>query len=277
MALDLSPEQPVEPSHHVGRRPASAGADMHHALEFGVVVAGCMRRHHGAGWFRVGVGQAWATGSLEIHQWRRLRNCQYVSFVLLPHVLGQLPIVAGFDATAPFRSPARLKAIGRDRLFRRSLSALAREIAPRAGEAQTPGQVLVDMLRLLQPVCAEVLRHTGRLALPADGPPRASVEPAIELVQHDTGRLVRVDEAAHVCHMARRTFCRAFTSAMGMGFGEFALRWRLACAAGVLKSTDAPLKAVADRFGFHSASHFHQAFRARYGVSPTCYRRTPGG
>ena len=272
MALDLSPDRPVLASHHLRPERDHAGADMHHALEFGVVITGCMHRHHGAGWFRVGVGQAWATAPLEIHRWIRPRGMQYVSFQVLPHILGQLPTVAGFDPSAPFRSPARLHAIGTGRCLRRDLADLARQLAIHPDHRPSMGAVLVDMVRLLQPVSAAVDTSADPRPAHPGAPARSSVEPAVQRVQQQPGRIVAVDEAAHACHMARRTFCRTFRSAMGISFGEFALRWRLACAANVLRSTQVPIKAIAHGFGFNGPSHFHQAFSTRYRMSPTQYR-----
>jgi len=245
---------------------------MHYGLEFGVVVSGCLHRNHGAGWFRVGTGQAWATASLEMHQWRVGRNMKYIVFQFLPSLLSQLPILDGFDITAPFRSPARLDVIGRGRRFRDSLSRLARKLLPKYQRAISSGEIFLDMLRVLQPISAEILERSGPPMPQAHTLSESSIAPAIERVQRATERIVGVDEAAQACHMARRTFCRSFRNVMRIGFAEFGLRWRLVCAANALRSTDEPVKAIANRFGFNGASHLHQAFSARYGMCPTRYR-----
>ena len=276
VALDLSPEQPVRTSCSPPWRPqaGAVGADMHYALEFGVVVSGSMYRNHGCGWFRIGVGQAWATASLQAHQWRVGRNMKYVVFQLLPLLLDRLPMLTGFDIAAPFRLPARENAIGRGRKFRRSLADLARGILPKYQGAVLPGEIFMDMLRILHPISADVLQHSAPAAPQANSLSPSSVAPAVDRVQRATGRIVSVDEAARACHMARRTFCRLFKATMGISFGEFALRWRLVCAAHALKSSDDAVKAISHWFGFHSASHFHRMFRARYGIGPTQYRTT---
>lgn len=274
VALDLSPERPVRTSCAPPWRPraGAVGADMHYALEFGVVVSGSMHRNHGAGWFRVGVGQAWATASLEAHHWRVGRNMQYVVFQFLPFLLDRLPILSGLDLTAPFRLPLRRNVIGHGRQFCRSLAEAARGLLPNYQDAVLPGETFMDMLRILHPISTYVLQHSEPATPGVDSLSSHSVAPAVERVQRTADRIVSVDEAAEACHMARRTFCRSFRTTMGISFGEFALRWRLVCAAHSLKSSDKPVKAIAHQFGFHGAGHLHRMFHARYGISPTQYR-----
>lgn len=274
VALDLSPEWPVRPSCAPPWRPKAGdtGADMHYGLEFGVVASGCLYRNHGAGWFRVGVGQAWATASLEMHEWRVGPDMQYVVFQFLPSLLGQLPVLDGLDIAAPFRTPARQGVIGYGRRFRRTLAGLARELLPKYQRTVPPGQALLDMLRILHPISVEVQQRAVSAAPREGDVSAAAIAPALDRVQEATDRIVSVDEAAHACHMARRTFCRSFKAVMGISFGEYALRCRLVCAANALRTTDDPVKFIAHRFGFYGASHFHQAFSARYGVSPSQFR-----
>ena len=276
VALDLSPERPIRTNCAPPWRPnaGDVGADMHYGLEFGVIVSGCVHRNHGSGWFRVGVGQAWATASLEMHQWRVGRNMRHVAFQFLPALLEQLPVLDGFDVTAPFRVPNRLNAIGRRRRFRRALAGLARELLPKYQDDVPPGDIFFDMLQLLKPISAEVLQGSDPAERRLGSRSRLSIMPATDLVQQATDRVVSIDEAAEACRMTRRTFCRSFRTVMGISYGEFALRWRLACAAHMLKSTDGLVKAIAYRFGFNGPSHFHRAFTARYGMSPSRYRAT---
>ena len=270
VTLDLSPERPIRASCAPPWRPRAGetGADLHYGLEFGVICSGCMHRNHGFGWFRVGVGQAWATGSLELHEWRVGGNMQYVVFQFLPSFLNQLPVLDGLVISALFRTPARRTVIGHRRDLRHSLAALARELLPKYQRTVPSGPMLVDMLRLLQPICVEVRHYNAgdrSMATPA-------IEAAVDRVHASTDRIVSVDEAAEVCHLARRTFCRLFKKAVGISFGEYALRCRLVCAANALRGTDEAVKAVAHRFGFHGAPHFHRAFSLRYGMSPNQFR-----
>ena len=247
---------------------------MHISLELGVVISGRMHRDHGAGWFHVGPGQAWAAASLQPHYWRIGRaGVSVLFFHFSPALLGQMPVLDGFDLTIPFRSPARFSAIGSTRGFRRSLARLAGQLAPTHRKLPSPGQGLFDFLHVAWLVSREAAGTTAETPPPPAGvlgaPP---IAPAIDLLTRSAGRRIRVAEAAQACHMARRTFCRYFQAAMGIGFAEFALRSRLALAARDLRHTSLPMKLIADRFGFTDASHFHHAFAAHYGITPARYR-----
>jgi hypothetical protein len=204
VTLDLSPERPVRASCAPPwrPRPGDTGADLHYGLEFGVVCSGCLYRNHGAGWFRVGVGQAWATGSLELHEWRVGPDMRYVVFQFLPSLLSQLPVLDGLDAGAPFRAPARQGAIGRGRDFRHSLAVLARELLPRYKRTVPPGQTFLDMLRLLQPISDEIRHHATPITSRPQEVSTAAIGPAVDRAHAATDRIVSVDEAAQACHMA---------------------------------------------------------------------------
>ena len=274
----LTPERPIATGLYLGEHvPGATGADMHAALELGFVVSGQMRRDHGRGWFRMGPGQALASGPLEPHKHRagygRVR-CVY--FQLIPSVLARLPRLGGFDPTVPFRSPARFGAIGTDRALRRAMVSLGRELAPKYSTQLAPGPVTVDLLRVLELVCQGVDASAAPgQPLPGGLFATSRIEPALELIERSLDRMVRVAEAAHACAMAPSTFRAVFQDTVGLSFARFALRYRLAAASQVLRTTDLPVKAVAYRFGFTDGSHFHRAFAAHYGVSPGRYRALP--
>ena len=50
------------------------------------------------------------------------------------------------------------------------------------------------------------------------------------------------------------------------------MRSRIAQAARLLRYDDAAIKTVARSLGFTDSSHFHHAFVAQYGVTPSQYR-----
>jgi len=272
--LGLSPERPilVRADRIAPRVPV--GADMHVSLELGVVMSGARGENHGAGWFRVGAGQAWALGALEPHQWRGTRaGATVVLFEFLPSLFAQMPNLAGLDPGAPFRSEARFGPIGSSRAFRTRLADLARELVAKHRNPLPPGPVSVDLLRVLELVCAEVARQEPAAARPVGRSIEATrIYPAIERLDRRPGRVVHVAEAARACRMSRTTFRRLFRAATGLSFGQFGLRWRLSRAAHELRSTAEPIKAIAYRFGFTDASHFHHAFATHYGMTPGQYR-----
>ena len=72
----------------------------------------------------------------------------------------------------------------------------------------------------------------------------------------------------HVCRQARRH--------LGMTPTEYVNRIRVEHAMMLLGSSDAPVAEIAERCGFEGAGHFHRLFRARYGATPSAFRRGAG-
>jgi len=287
--IPLSPDRPIRVA--VGERvpprlsPAQvrlarrAGAEMHLALELGVVVEGFLRQNNGAGWFRVGPGQVWACASFQLHRMRYpSRYLASVFFQTLPSLLRQMPHLQGFDPMAVFRSPARFGPIGAGARARRELRMLGKELADRYGRRsaarQLPGPACVDLQRLLLLVFEELHGRDAGAPKPSAGSSLAlRIDPALELLEAAHPRRIPVAEAARACHMTPRTFRRHFTQFAGLAFSQFELRFRLARGAQALRSSARPIKAIAYELGFANKSHFSQAFAAHYGVPPSTYRR----
>jgi AraC family transcriptional regulator len=72
----------------------------------------------------------------------------------------------------------------------------------------------------------------------------------------------------HPSHIARE-----FRRHEGVSVGEYARRCRLELAARKLRADDAPIADIAFAHGFCDQSHFTNAFRRVFGVTPAAYRR----
>jgi AraC family transcriptional regulator len=70
-------------------------------------------------------------------------------------------------------------------------------------------------------------------------------------------------------------FLRAFRAATGKTPHRFVLDRRLERAAALLRAEGAAIAEVARACGFRSAAHFSVKFHARFGVTPSQYRRSP--
>jgi AraC family transcriptional regulator len=68
-------------------------------------------------------------------------------------------------------------------------------------------------------------------------------------------------------------FARLFRQTTGESPHQFVLRQRLAVAQRLLKETDLPLAHVASEVGIPNQSHFTQAFKRRWGITPLAYRQ----
>jgi AraC-like DNA-binding protein len=269
--MDLTPQRPLSLCVEETPDEGKTHAHMHLALEIGVLLSGSVMQDQGRGWFRLRPGQFWACGLLEVHRWRVLRRAVEVRFDFLPSLLVGIPSLEGLDPTAVFRSAIRTSPHVSGRAFRRSLLTLGRELAAKCRQGILPGQAYVGLLRLLELVGAQAAGVAPLLEPWCDLASAARVQPALEMIEQSPDRRVGVPEAARACRMARSTFDRLFKQVTGFGFAEFALRRRLALAAQFLKAGVSPVKAVALRFGFEDASHFHHAFVAHYGIPPGQY------
>lgn len=70
-------------------------------------------------------------------------------------------------------------------------------------------------------------------------------------------------------------FVRAFRAATGATPHRFVQERRLSRASAMLESDGASIAEIAHACGFQSAAHFSVRFRARFGVTPSQYRRSP--
>ena len=83
-----------------------------------------------------------------------------------------------------------------------------------------------------------------------------------------------LDALAEHCLMSRRTFTRRFQRATGLSVGEWLLAERLRCSQELLETSSHSMDRIAELVGLKTATSLRQHFRARFGVSPSEWRRT---
>lgn len=83
-----------------------------------------------------------------------------------------------------------------------------------------------------------------------------------------------LDSLARVVNMSRRTLTRHFLKATGTTLGEWLNAERLQRSQELLETSDSSIESVAAMAGFSSPISFRQSFKARFGVSPSEWRRT---
>jgi len=83
----------------------------------------------------------------------------------------------------------------------------------------------------------------------------------------------RLDEWADCAGMARRTFMRAFSAAVGMSFGRWRQQARLFAALEMLAQSKSVTE-VAVAVGYDSVSAFIEMFRTMLGTTPQAYFRS---
>ena len=95
-----------------------------------------------------------------------------------------------------------------------------------------------------------------------------------EYVDANLARDLSLAELARLSCMSVDHFLRSFRAARGTTPYRYVLEQRLGRASTMLRTTPAPVAAIAARCGFRNPSHFSVKFHAQFGVSPSQFRRT---
>lgn len=138
--------------------------------------------------------------------------------------------------------------------------------------AAEPGRT-ADVVALTRLLLKELPRAETAADMTAEGRALHRLRPALDLVAEGTDRLVTIEAAAARCHLSPSYFSRAFASAFGVGFAEYARQYRLRAAARSLTTEGARISDIAYRSGFLTPSHFSAAFQKRFGISPSAFRQ----
>lgn len=96
----------------------------------------------------------------------------------------------------------------------------------------------------------------------------------IGALERDYTRPWRIAEMAKLAGMSRSTFLRSFNVAIGQSPARFLVERRLAAAERMLREADEKITTIALETGFSDSNYFARQFRARFGVSPSSYRRS---
>jgi AraC-like DNA-binding protein len=270
-SFGLSHERPVSAMHGTHVNPQDSVFDMHYEVEIGIVRSGGMVRHYLDFDSELGPGDVWLCGMWEPHGFHiRECPCEVAVMVASPEYLGSLgpPTV---DWLAPFTAePHSRPTVGEDtRAYILGAGARIRRLEDSAGPSRDAWLQLLFPELLLR-ITEDWSRPTG---LPKSQPHiHSRLRPALQLVFGEQ-RLVTESEAAGACGMSRNIFCNHFRTFTGISFSRFALRHRLRSAAGLIATSDMPLKAIAADWGFTDVSHLHRVFEKHYGCSPAQYRK----
>jgi AraC-like DNA-binding protein len=134
--------------------------------------------------------------------------------------------------------------------------------------------------RLCELLVIQLLRHLldaepargGLLAGLAD--PRLAK--ALNAVHEEPARDWSLERLAERAGMSRARFAVTFRETLGATPGEYLAQWRLGLAQSLLRR-GRPVAVVASEVGYSGAAALSRAFRARFGTTPTQWRRQDAG
>lgn len=160
------------------------------------------------------------------------------------------------------------RALVDSRLVRQWLRALEQKAGiSRSGEERDPAAMEEVYQRL---------REDGQLLYRAAPVPEGvsrAVSAAAEFVQDHYKEPVGLTEAALAAGLNPAYLSYLFHKEMEIGFSNFLLNRRIACAMELLSGTNLKIREVAEQSGFHDYHYFSKAFKKKTGLSPAEYRK----
>jgi len=246
---------------------------VHAGMELGICVEGKNMRHFRECSFEVQSGQVWLAGVWEPHAWSSSATTSKVTVFFVPSLLWD-PVdpdptwLRMFAVSPPDRPQARSPET-RERILAIAREVVEEQLERRPGWQRVCRLALMRVLMILEREWQVPAQR--REVVSADY--LARISPAMELVNAERHRRVPVVEAATRCGLSPSRFQDVFRRTIGLPYGQFSLRARLAHVAEQLLSTDFTLDRIADDSGFTDARHLRRMFRSEYGCTPTEYRR----
>jgi AraC family transcriptional activator of mtrCDE len=154
----------------------------------------------------------------------------------------------------------------------RALIALLQQEAEgeRLGTAAILAQLTSALFALLLRGWLEQSGGQGLLAVLAEPRLQAALHAMLAAPEHPWS----LDDLAHLCHMSRATFVRAFRQAAGQPPAEVLTQMRMAQAARLLAHGRLSAGQIGEQVGYQSEAAFNRVFKRHHGVGPGEYRRT---
>jgi len=281
--IPFDAEHPVAFGVNVYPNKTQCHYDIHVGLEIGIVLSGACRRWFGSHTFQAEKGQVWFAGLWEPHGFEVIKPpAKHMVLEITPEFIDSPEPFTSFDWLRLFKvSPDRRPnaSAPQDREFASAMAKRFTDII--RGEHQA--NWLIRTKLALQEF---LLYFSERIADSAKKETRVEpfglrqkLLPALMLLEQKRCQDVSIVEAARAAHMGRSSFSQMFRSAIGVSFGKYCQRRRLAGAIYDLRSTDLKLAAIAQRWGFCDAAHFVRLFKSSMHMTPSEYRQywlTPG-
>lgn len=129
---------------------------------------------------------------------------------------------------------------------------------------------------MIEPMEPAVAKAAGTLTVRRRNPARARrdyVTDAKALLEQRFRETLRLDDVARALHVSTYHLCRIFKEETGVPIHQYLNRLRLREALESLAAGAADLTDLALSLGFASHSHFSNAFRKEFGISPRDVRQ----
>ena len=92
-------------------------------------------------------------------------------------------------------------------------------------------------------------------------------------VQSNYKKNIAIKDAAKICGFSTSHFMKLFKELTGKSFSQYLINYRLEIAAMQLREHNFKIIDIAENTGFHNLSYFTRAFREKYKMTPSEYRK----
>lgn len=99
------------------------------------------------------------------------------------------------------------------------------------------------------------------------------IKPVLKYVENNYNGKITISEIAKTAGFSEAHFMRFFKETLGIPFVTYLNDYRLSMAARMLRGSDASILSISEEAGFQNLSHFNRAFKKKYEMSPSEYRR----
>jgi AraC-like DNA-binding protein len=96
---------------------------------------------------------------------------------------------------------------------------------------------------------------------------------AIQFIEANNQKNFYIQQLAELSFMSIRNFQRVFKEATGLSPNDYLLDLRIHNASKLLTDTDSAIYEVANQVGITDWTYFSKAFKKKFGISPTIYRK----
>lgn len=95
----------------------------------------------------------------------------------------------------------------------------------------------------------------------------------IKYVENNYAQKITIADVAELTGFSESHFMRYFKDTMGTSFVDYLKDYRLTMAARLLTASDSSVLAISEEVGFENLSYFNRAFKKKYLVTPSQYRK----
>lgn len=269
-------DQPVAWTINDYSKPTPKHFDIHTDLELGIVMRGGSKRWYEGYSFDVTRGQFWMAGLWEPHGMEIIRpNTRHLVLGIKPEFLDIPDPFAAFNWLHFFHLPCELRPQAVTAAEKKVVMDFSENIVSlMEGDSPYWQQKLRILLQQFLLFFMEHQAQPSSVCQTSDSfGSRQTLLPALLLFERNPQRVVTLAEAARAAHMSRSKFSELFRQTMGIPFGKYCQRRRLAGAMRDLQATDMKLLAIAKRWGFSDAPHLARAFKTATNQTPQQYRK----